>query len=499
MIILPSRWAAAYSPLPPGWLPVHAPALLRRLPDFPRLLRQAAEGVGVAEHLLVCRCQLEQSALTYAWNGTSGDYGGGAAGDELKLRYLCGADRTDGGDRPGGWFGPERQLLACALRFRWWYRGKDGPRPEWHNWLGLEEDPAFRPGVPVTRGGRTLTPDNQISADCLRYTTSLEAASRLHRIAETWFPEEFTMSSSLTVLQPTMDSFGAWLKGQKPGHGSVQATVLHHTWSPASQQFAGRSTIEAIRRFHMQTRGWSDIGANAYACPDRMVITGRPLTADNWAHAQVSRPWPQVEAEARALAGGDAGWFNKYAFGLETVANFDDEDPATGTAGRAYATALRVLAVVHQVYGLPPERLFFHRDVADKSCPGRRLDRARVRQELAELLGGGLGIVRLGHPADLLIPCRPEIINGATWIDVPPMAEALGATVIRDRTGWHLYHNGHEVDTSGWADAIGNTWRVPLRQLLGTLGWRVAVRDGHEPDHTRDVPPRIYVEPRPGA
>ncbi len=392
MTILPSHWPLAYRPLPDGWLSSHAPALLRRLPDFPRYLRQAAEGVGVAEHLLVTRCQLEQSALTYAWDGSTQDYGGGAAGDEKKLRYLCGADKTDSGPRPGGWFGPERQLLACALRFRYWYRGQDGPRSDWRNWLGLEEDPAFAPGVPVTRGGLTITPDNQASADCLRYTTNLEASLRLERLGRLWFPEEYaTMAkSTLTQMAPTLEEFGAWLRGQRPGHGAVKATVLHHTWSPAAAQYKGRPTIEAIRRYHVQDRGWSDIGANAYACPDGTVFTGRPLSASNWAHAQVSLSRP--EAEAKALAGGNGLWFNQYAFGLETVANFDSEPTDTGSSGMALETALRVLTVVHTVYGLPASRLFFHRDVADKSCPGSKLNRATIRAELERRLRGGITV-----------------------------------------------------------------------------------------------------------
>ena len=509
MTILPSHWPLAFRPLPPSWLALHAPDLLRRVPDFPRFLRQAAEGVGVAEHLLVTRCQLEQSAITYAWNGSSGDYGGGAAGDEEKLRYLCGADKTDSGPRPGGWFGPERQLLACALRFRYWYRGKDGPRPEWRNWLGLEEDPAFAPGVPVTRGGVTITPDNQASADCLRYTTGLAASLALERLGRMWFAEEYeTMAkSTLTQMAPTMEEFGAWLRSQTPGHGKVLATVLHHTWDPTAAKYKGLASIQAIRNYHKTARGWGDIGANAYACPDGTVFTGRPLSAENWAHALVRRTednkrydWPKVEAEARALAGGNGLWFNQYAFGLETVANFDSEPTDTGSSGMALETALRVLTVVHTVYGLPASRLFFHRDVADKSCPGRKLDRARVRADLARRLGGGspdsaLGIVRLGGPGgDQLLPCNPNRpTGGPVWVGLRGFVEGIGGSVhwtpegivVRDDTG-------AVVDVSAFCVLVGEEYRCPLRPLASAVGWPVK-----EPPHLGDDPPRVYVHRRP--
>jgi hypothetical protein len=193
---------------------------------------------------------------------------------------------------------------------------------------------------------------------------------------------------AITPLAPTLQEFGHWLRSQTPGHGSVKATVLHHTWSPTAAQYAGRQTIVNIRNYHMRTLGWSDIGANAYACPDGTVVTGRPLSASNWSHALVSRSRP--EAEARAVSGGDKLWFNHFAFGLETVANFDSEPLDRGPSGVSYETALRVLTVVHTVYKLPASRLFFHRDVADKSCPGRQLDRAKVRAELDRRLRGAI-------------------------------------------------------------------------------------------------------------
>ena len=194
--------------------------------------------------------------------------------------------------------------------------------------------------------------------------------------------------STLTPLAPTMEELGQWLQRQTPGHGTVKATVLHHTWSPSAAEFQGRSTIEAIRRYHMEVRGFSDIAANAYACPDGTVITGRPLSAGNWAHALVSRSHP--EAEAAAIAGGNKQFFNYYAFGLETVANFDREPIHSGPSGVSYETALQVMTVVHTVYRLLPDRLFFHRDIADKTCPGTRLDRATFRAELGRRLRGAI-------------------------------------------------------------------------------------------------------------
>jgi hypothetical protein len=230
--------------------------------------------------------------------------------------------------------------------------------------------------------------------------------------------------STLTPLDPTAEEFGAWLKS--PGFRIPKATVLHHTWSPTAAQFNGRDTVVAIRRYHVQVRGFSDIAANGYACPDGQVITGRPLDRDNWAHALISRAHP--EAEAWALAGGNKQWFNSYAFGLETVANFDSEDPfGDGPAASSFECALDVLTIVHRIFGLPANRLFFHRDVADKSCPGQNLQRETVRGMLADRLGEveKVKVVLDGKPVD----CTPDLVDWEVTFLAAPVLAALGIPV----------------------------------------------------------------------
>lgn len=182
MIIIPQKWVERYKEVPDGWWQEY-PRLEKY--DIPLLVRLSAKAVGVDERLLITRMQLEQSALTYAWNNSD------RYSDEDKLRYLCGVDKTDGGPRKNGWFGPERQMLGCALRFKYWYRGKDGPRPEWKNWLGLREDPKYAAGVPFVKDGITIEPANQASADCLRYTSSMTAQSTLRQIGLRLFPIDY--------------------------------------------------------------------------------------------------------------------------------------------------------------------------------------------------------------------------------------------------------------------------------------------------------------------
>ncbi|NPV46298.1 MAG: N-acetylmuramoyl-L-alanine amidase [Armatimonadetes bacterium] len=232
--------------------------------------------------------------------------------------------------------------------------------------------------------------------------------------------------STLTPVDPSSEELVAWLT--RTGYRRPLATVLHHTWKPTAASFQGRRTLEAIRRAHRQSV--SDIMANLYAAPDGKVYTARPLSRANWAHALIRRR--PAEAETWALAGGDPQWFNCYALGLEVVADFDREDPlGGGPAGRAFETAMMALTTVHRTFDLPAGRLFFHRDVEYKTCPGRLLDRAEVRVELARRLEAEMGEAIKVHllPDDRLIDCRAELRGETVRCDLRPLAEALGTRV----------------------------------------------------------------------
>lgn len=211
--IIPQAWVERYAPLPDNWMASHASGLLSVEPNMAVTLDSIARAVGVDPRLLVTRMEIEQSAISYAWDGTTSAYGGGAAGDREKLRWLCGVDKTDSGPRPGAWEGPERQMTGCALRFKHWYRGEDGPYGNWRNWLGLTEDARYAPGVDVTRDGLTVTPANQASADCLRYTTSLPASLRLRALGRQWFGEDYGEESHGMSERKLL----VWLD---PGHGT---------------------------------------------------------------------------------------------------------------------------------------------------------------------------------------------------------------------------------------------------------------------------------------
>jgi len=252
------------------------------------------------------------------------------------------------------------------------------------------------------------------------------------------------MMAGVTIREYTIEGFRAYLLGQGGRH--PRATVLHHCWRPNAAQYRGISTIDGIQRTHMAGAFPSGIAANCYCGPDGAIFNGRPLSWSNWAHAYVERAWSSVYEPARIIAGGDRAWFNTWGFGVETVGDFDVEDPTTS---RAMATSLDVIAMVHKLYTIPVERCFLHRDVANKTCPGKRVTRAwvhdQLRARLAGDIGGALKVVLL--PGSTVIDCRPVIEHGVTRCDLRPIADALEHDVIVEHlsTQRKIYLRGRDA------------------------------------------------------
>lgn len=277
-----------------------------------------------------------------------------------------------------------------------------------------------------------------------------------------------------------LDQFRGYLAEQRPAHG-IKATVLHHTYKPDAASWAGIRSMLAIQRYHMQERGWSDIGANAYAAPDGTIYNGRPLSAGNYAHALRERAISSITWSLRSLMGSDKAWLNKHAFGLETVGNFDIEDP---TRSKAMSTALDVLALVHQQFELPPERMFFHRQVAFKSCPGELVDLDWARGELAARLAklnvkARVFIVAEATPSKertLEIDCFPRKVGGTTRCDLRPLVEARGGTIYWNNATKeaHVFLNGKEISLNACDVKLeGQRLRCNLRMVATHMGLRV--------------------------
>lgn len=155
----------------------------------------------------------------------------------------------------------------------------------------------------------------------------------------------------------------------QPSHltRKIAAVHVHHTCRPRRQDFRGLPTIEAMRQFHMQQQGWSDIAQHLTIDPQGGLWTGR-----NWNLAPAS-------------AAGHNGTAAEGPFMIEMVGDFDaGQDPFDGDQRRAVFEAV---AHLMGVFGLKGADLKFHNELTTrKSCPGTGIIRADFLKHVHKLL-----------------------------------------------------------------------------------------------------------------
>jgi len=184
---------------------------------------------------------------------------------------------------------------------------------------------------------------------------------------------------------------------------SIDEVIIHHTEAPTAAQYRGLATIQGVRRYHMQVRGWSDNGYHVMIGPNGDIWLCRPL-----------------EREGAHCLG-----HNARSVGVSYVANFDTEDPRSYGGMR---TGQRVVAALLRRFGLGVDKIHFHREFADKTCPGRKLDLTTYRQEVAQVATGTEVRVVL-EPGGKEIACRARVEGEVTRVDLRALAEELGYRV----------------------------------------------------------------------
>ena len=182
----------------------------------------------------------------------------------------------------------------------------------------------------------------------------------------------------------------------------IEEVIVHHTEEPTAAQYRGVATIQGVRRYHMEVRGWSDNGYHIMIGPNADIWLCRPLER----------------------SGGHTLGHNAHSVGLSHVANFDTEDPR-GYGGMV--TGQRVVAAVLKRFGLGVEVVHFHREFADKTCPGMKLDLTTYRKGVEQVSYKDVQIVV--EPGGKVIACRGRVEGDVTRVDLRSLAEALGMQV----------------------------------------------------------------------
>ena len=192
---------------------------------------------------------------------------------------------------------------------------------------------------------------------------------------------------------------------QVPMERRISQVIVHHTWRPTAADYHGLSTVRGVRRYHMQQQGWSDNGYHIMIGPPGDIFLCRPMSR----------------------AGAHCRGHNQYSIGLAYIADFDSDNPADYPG---VAVGQQVVAALLERFELTPEEIHFHREYANKTCPGTRLHLDEYRYQV-ELLDSdrtdNIKVVLL--PGSQAIPCRPRLEEGTTRVDLRPLATALDCEV----------------------------------------------------------------------
>jgi hypothetical protein len=217
-----------------------------------------------------------------------------------------------------------------------------------------------------------------------------------------------------TIRRLTLAQFRLLLPHPAALARALTAVHVHHTWRPARDDFRGRATIEAMRRFHL-AQGWIDIAQH--------------LTVDPLGGLWTGRNWNLPPASAR----GHNGTLDAGPFMIEIVGNFDKGHDRFD--GPQRDTAVDVVAWLLETWGLEPGDVKLHRELtgSQKSCPGSGFDRTTFEAKLAaarRTLRREAAAKAEGQP---ISPFAREVLAGASLTmptaDLPGENEIAGATV----------------------------------------------------------------------
>lgn len=126
----------------------------------------------------------------------------------------------------------------------------------------------------------------------------------------------------------------------------------------------------AIRRYHMETLGWRDVGYH-------YLLEGVGLAEDK-AYIVTPGRLPHVEG-AHCKAGGRNG----DSLGICVVGRFDHEPPTK----QLFVATCRFLAQLAFVFGIPSHRVQGHREYeSGKTCPGLSWPLDETRTLVARML-----------------------------------------------------------------------------------------------------------------
>jgi hypothetical protein len=149
-------------------------------------------------------------------------------------------------------------------------------------------------------------------------------------------------------------SFIKWLQGKQTAH--MSEIHVHHTYAPSHKDFNGsnhKKLQDGMKGFHIRSRGFQDIAQHITIFPDGKIMTGRNINV----------------SPASATNYNDSDSDGQHPFMFEIIGNFDlGHDKLQGKQLES------AVAVTRYFYN-KGAAIKFHREMANKSCPGSGVDK----------------------------------------------------------------------------------------------------------------------------
>jgi hypothetical protein len=217
-------------------------------------------------------------------------------------------------------------------------------------------------------------------------------------------------------------SWGARTSRCSSSLGKVYRMALHHTESPTVDSLSPEARLRQIQSYHMDVKGWCDIGYHYLVSRDGRIWQGRPVEK----------------------LGSHAGGANTGNVGISVMGKHDTT-PVTDVQVAAIARLVRNVA---ERSGLAITRSVVkgHREYKSTSCPGDRL--LGQLDEILEIARSGESVGNPEEPVEEPPPSTPNTVTvrGVLYAGSDPSQRISGATVrigaasvVTDSTGaWEL-------------------------------------------------------------
>ena len=250
--------------------------------------------------------------------------------------------------------------------------------------------------VRMTATGVAVPPDVQLSVidpgeapqeamerpaiDTSRLDTSATAPDTLEPADETTEPTDpadpadgdtATLSGADVTPEPQIFSRAQWGANEKikrtstPEYGEIHGGFVHHTVNANNYTKAEvPAIIRSIYAYHVQSRGWNDVGYNFLIDKFGRIWEGR--------YGGVDRP----------VVGAHTESYNYYGFGVSAIGNFDIKKPPEAliqAEGALFAWKLSLHGVSASATNVAigprtfSSSIMAHRDTKSTACPGRYL------------------------------------------------------------------------------------------------------------------------------